>query len=101
MKNANVNYKWLLEEAWNFLRVSTGFETAEKIKKFSKSFHIFSKFFSAVFLQKTTNKNLKNYEDYLKYSQSTYVLNFIKISVCSPFWNFLIFFFKKYKFKFI
>ena len=34
VKNANWNFKWLLESTWNFLRISTGFKTAEIIQNF-------------------------------------------------------------------
>ena len=55
MKNANWNSKWLLEGAWNFLRISTGFETAEKIKNFLE---IVSHFLG-IFLRSIFAKNYK------------------------------------------
>ena len=53
VKNANWNFKWLLESTWNFLRISTGFETAERIKNFLEMvLH---------FLQKNTNTIQKKF----------------------------------------
>ena len=102
VKNANWNFKWLLESTGNFRRISTGFETAEKIQNFIEIVsHFFGIFLCSIFA-KNYNTNSKNSGNYHKFSQSTDVLKFLKISVCSLFWNFLIFFFfKKYKFKFI